>query len=232
MFLHQLRIYTYYHSVKEGKSKYIHYGIPRLYSGQYLYIEITNLFSVMKLGITSDEIIALEIEIDMQYDHQEFFFTDDILNTIQLELKEIYSEVFIWAVENHLSVWIVGNDPTYLVKSFTPYRNHFTKMLVWEAFAANNHFNTILECNCWSNCSALSKAKSFNDGYEAARKTNSLGPTLLPLINEGLHALREHAFILGARNAWQYSEASKKDIVSDSVFRLKAKDLFYRISVN
>jgi hypothetical protein len=186
----------------------------------------------MKLGITSNEIIALEIEIDVQYDHQEFFFTDDILNTIQSDLKAIYGEVFIWAVENHLSVWIVGKDSTYLVKSFAPYRDHFTKMLVWEAFAANNHFNTILECNCWNNCSALSKAKSFNNGYEAAIKTSSLGPTLLPLINEGLHVLGEHAFILGARNAWQYSATSKGDILSDSIFKLKAKDLFYRISVN
>ncbi|HTJ51005.1 MAG TPA: hypothetical protein VL443_16195 [Cyclobacteriaceae bacterium] len=207
-------------------------GFPCLVQANTFTSELTNI-TAMKFGITSDEIIALEIEIDiLNDDYQEFFFTEAILNIIQTNLKTVYSEVFIWTVENHLSVWVVGKDSTHLVKSFTKYRHNFTRMLVWEAFAANNHFNSILECNYWNNCSALSKAESFNRGYEAAKKTNSLGPTLLPLINEGLHALSEHAFILGARNAWQYASTNKNDILSDSIFKLKAKDLFYRISVN
>ena len=159
-------------------------------------------------------------------------FDAAMISELLSNLSIVYDEVFVWSVDLHLAIWVVGSDAAFLAKTFASYRNDYERVSLQEGMSAQQLFKRIAEGKKWVDVSAMKKMETQQCAFDLANEANSIGPTLFGFITGSLSFLRSHAVIFGLRNSWSY--AVSREVASEraSIVHIKSKETFYRFCAN
>jgi len=181
------------------------------------------------------ETIVLEIELrDNGKSKESFRFNDTMLSAAISGLSVIYEEVFIWAVDNHVAVWAVGQSSDFLLNAFLHHRKHFKKLTVKTGEEAKELFASIVNGEAWRECNVLNKLSSIENANELSTELDCLKNNLRPMVSEGLSALNNTPVICSGKNSWSrvVNQKSRKKSQKDVIMSVKSPDLFYRFCIN
>lgn len=133
------------------------------------------------------QIIVLEIEIRSPRGFEEKFrFNDTMLRAIVSRLNVVYGEIFIWSADNHLAVWVEGDNAEYLLQAFVYHRRHFKKLQMKEGAQASDLLKKIIKGKVWNDRSMGMKLDSFQRGYALSKELDCLGTNLSSLLSESI----------------------------------------------
>lgn len=159
-------------------------------------------------------------------------FDTAMISEVLSSLSIVYDEVFVWSVDHHLAIWVVGKDAAFLAQTFASHRNNYERVVLQEGMGAQQLFKKIAEGKIWAEVSALKKMETQQRAFDLANEACSIGPHLFAFVTGSLSYLRTHAVIYGLRNSWSYAVSREKDAERTSIVDVKSKETFYRFCAN
>ncbi len=159
-------------------------------------------------------------------------FDTAMISEVIANLSVVYDEVFVWSVDHHLAIWVVGKDAAFLAQTFASHRNDYERVALQEGMGAQQLFRKIAEGKVWTEVSALKKMETQQCAFDLANEACSIGPSLFAFVVGSLSYLRTHAVIYGLRNSWSYAVTREDDSERASIVDIKSKETFYRFCAN
>ena len=135
--------------------------------------------------------MALHIELKSTLSNdKEFSFNKTMLHAVQSGLSVIYGEVFIWSCGNHLGVWVVGQGPELLFRTFSHHSDHYKEIQILDSTNSISLLEEVAQGISWTECDLNSRMASMQFGYKLSKELDSFGVDLLPLIINGMNTLQ------------------------------------------
>ena len=182
-----------------------------------------------------DEIWALVIETKKPliegYAHT---IENDFIKILVTSVSKTQADSFVWAVDNHLGLWITSNNVGCLIDMLMTHTAYFEKFLFLKGNNAINQLMNIAHGLDWKDCSMPDKLRTFHEAYTLVYKKNYQVTLLSHAIEHCLEALNNHPFIEGAQNAWIFPNQillGKKEEMHGGL-QILCKELFYRFCLN
>src|SRR5688572_10554175 len=130
-----------------------------------------------------ENIFALSIQLKRSISPDLSYTLDEATaQALLAKLSSTYTESLIWYTTTRIAVWVVGDDPDFVLKSFAGLKKFTAYMKLLSGQQANKFFAEISNGRKWRNYSSLKKYEQLCKAESMSAKTSNLGERLKGLI--------------------------------------------------